>query len=192
MRFVTTVGGATFTITLEEDGHLRTVTIGEREMIADWLRVGSPGQADEHEAGHYSLRLGDRSYDLYVRPLPPESASRYEVSIGSATFEVGVQDERTQAIAGLAGGAHISGDAVVRAPMPGLVSTVLAQAGDHVNRGQAVVVLEAMKMENDLTTPRAGIVKSIQVKQGQAVNQGDTLVVIGDTDAAPADDDSGK
>jgi biotin carboxyl carrier protein len=49
-----------------------------------------------------------------------------------------------------------------------------------VQRGQAVIVLEAMKMENDLMTPRTGIVKSLRVAKGQAVNQGDLLAVIGD------------
>jgi multidrug efflux pump subunit AcrA (membrane-fusion protein) len=55
-------------------------------------------------------------------------------------------------------------------------------------RGQAIVVLEAMKMENDLTTPRAGVVKSVSVAKGQTVNQGDTLAIIGDPDGDRAED----
>jgi biotin carboxyl carrier protein len=61
-----------------------------------------------------------------------------------------------------------------------MVVNVLAMEGQVVERGQAVAVLEAMKMENDLTTPRAGVVKNVRVAKGQTVNQGDTLVIIGD------------
>jgi len=73
--------------------------------------------------------------------------------------------------------------------MPGLVSNVLAAVGDEVMRGQNIVVLEAMKMENDLTTPRQGIVKSLRVAKGQAVNQGDLLAIIGDPAGSPPSDE---
>ncbi|HEX2350831.1 MAG TPA: acetyl-CoA carboxylase biotin carboxyl carrier protein subunit, partial [Ktedonobacterales bacterium] len=74
----------------------------------------------------------------------------------------------------------------IRAPMPGLVSNVLAQEGQEVARGQAIIVLEAMKMENDLVTPRAGVVKRVGAAKGQTVNQGDMLAIIGDPDGANA------
>jgi biotin carboxyl carrier protein len=74
--------------------------------------------------------------------------------------------------------------------MPGLVSNVLVAEGAEAQRGQAVIVLEAMKMENDLTAPRPGIVKSLRVAKGQTVNQGDLLAVIGDlAGSAPSDED---
>ncbi|MGZ3678949.1 MAG: acetyl-CoA carboxylase biotin carboxyl carrier protein subunit, partial [Ktedonobacterales bacterium] len=90
----------------------------------------------------------------------------------------------------LAAGAHVSGDAPIRAPMPGLVRSVLAEQGAEVQRGQTVVVLEAMKMENDLPSPRAGIIKFVRVEQGQTVNQGDILAIIGDpAGSEPAQED---
>ncbi|HKT39155.1 MAG TPA: acetyl-CoA carboxylase biotin carboxyl carrier protein subunit, partial [Ktedonobacterales bacterium] len=105
-------------------------------------------------------------------------------------YRVRLADERARTLASLAGGAHASGDANIRAPMPGLVSHVLVEEGVEVQRGQAVVVLEAMKMENDLPAPRAGVVKSLRVSKGQAVNQGDLLAVIGDPAGTPlADED---
>jgi len=183
MRFVATVGGRKLAIGLQEDGHLRRVTLGGRELTADWRRVGSgPAEPTAERAVQYSLLIGDRSYDLFVRavPRPEGGAPAYEVSLGGRTYAVGVQDERTQALAGLAGEGHVSGDAVIRAPMPGLVSNVAAVEGTAVGRGQPVIVLEAMKMENDLTAPRAGVVKAVRVSQGQTVNQGDVLAVVGD------------
>jgi biotin carboxyl carrier protein len=62
--------------------------------------------------------------------------------------------------------------------MPGLVLGIPLDAGAAVARGQAVVVLEAMKMENDLPSPIAGTIKEVRVSKGQTVNQGDVLVVI--------------
>ena len=64
------------------------------------------------------------------------------------------------------------------APMPGLVVGIPLAVGTDVTRGQAVIVLEAMKMENDLPSPIAGTIKEVRVDRGQTVNQGDVLVVI--------------
>jgi biotin carboxyl carrier protein len=184
MRFVAVVGGAKLVIGLEENGHLRRVTLGEQEVTVDWRHVGSSLPAPTPErAAHYSLILGEQSYDLFVRAVPatePGGGPVYEVSLGGQTYVVGVQDERAQELADLAGEGHLSGDATIRAPMPGLIASVAAVEGSHVERGQPVIVLEAMKMENDLPSPRAGLVKSIKVSKGQTVNQNEALAVVGD------------
>jgi biotin carboxyl carrier protein len=183
VRCVATVGSVTLTIELEDDGAVRAVRLDGSEQTVDWRPVGGRMLSAQGErAGHYSLLIGDRSYEMFIRAAGRQEsgASAFEVSIGGQTLEVGVQDERARALAGLIGEAKASGDVTVRAPMPGLVSHVLVGEGDAVQRGQAVVVLEAMKMENDLTTARAGIVKSLRVAPGQTVAQGEALAVIGE------------
>ncbi len=195
MRFLVTVDEREVSVALDEpDGAATRAEVDGVTTPLDWRVIAAAralaGSADT--AGHYSLLLGAASYDVYARPIAAddagEGAQAFEVTVGAQTFTVTLRDERTQALAHLAGGAHHSGDATIRAPMPGLVSSVLAQEGQEVTRGQAIVVLEAMKMENDLTTPRAGVVKSVRVAKGQTVNQGDTLAIIGDPDgAAPAE-----
>jgi len=188
MRFVATVGANRLIIGLEENGHLRRVSLAGQDVTVDWRPVGdSPAEPTAQRAAHYSVLVGERSYDLYVRAVPQTSGSAaiYEVSLGGQTYTVGVQDERAASLASLAGESHISGDVAIRAPMPGLVSQVVAPEGTAVERGQPVIVLEAMKMENDLTAPRAGIVKHIHVARGQTVNQNDVLAVVGDP-ASPA------
>src|SRR5262249_12492551 len=100
-----------------------------------------------------------------------------------------IEDERSRTLASLASGTHVAGDAAIRAPMPGLVSTVLVAVGDEIKRGENLLVLEAMKMENDLTAPRAGVVKAVRVSTGQSVRQGDVLAVVGDVDGAAVPDD---
>lgn len=197
MRYVATIGDQAYTVGLRENGHQREVTLGDKSLQVDWRPVGGEAlPADPSEcgqAGHYSLLVGERSFDVYVQPMAADDddgASRvFEVYVRGRVHRVRLTDERTRALASLAGGAHASGDANIRAPMPGLVSHVLVEEGTEVQRGQAVVVLEAMKMENDLTAPRAGIVKSLRVAKGQAVNQGDLLAVVGDPAGSPAADE---
>lgn len=200
MRYSVTVGDRALTITLADDGHAQRVTLDGREVAVDWRPIGgatlpvrgaTPGEAGEGaRAGHYSALIGDRSYDVYIQALSAENAASgaqtYEVSVGPATYMVTLQDERTRTLAQLAGGAHVTGDVTIRAPMPGLVAQALVAEGMTVERGQTIVVLEAMKMENDLTTPRGGIVKRIAVSKGQTVNQGETLAIIGDAPDAAA------
>src|SRR6185437_2846380 len=172
--------------------------LGDNRLTVDWRPVGgaalSAGKDGSDRAGHYSLLLGAQSFDVFVQSVPADEedgTSRvFEVYVRGQMYRVRLADERARALASLAGGAHASGDANIRAPMPGLVSNVLVEEGTEIQRGQAVVVLEAMKMENDLPAPRAGVVKSLRVSKGQTVNQGDLLVVIGDPAGTPlADED---
>jgi biotin carboxyl carrier protein len=191
VRCVATVGSATLTIDLEDDGAVRAVRLDGDEKTVDWRAVGGRTLSAQGErAGHYSLLIGDRSYEMFIRATGRQEsgASTFEVSIGGQTFEVGVQDERARTLASLVGEARTSGDVTIRAPMPGLVSNVLVAEGDAVQRGQAVVVLEAMKMENDLSATRAGVVKSLRVAKGQTVAQGDALAVIGEPAGATSDE----
>jgi biotin carboxyl carrier protein len=194
MRYVASTGDQQHTVDLQENGHTLQITLDGRQLTLDWRLIGRelsqltrPGDA---RADHYSLLVGRHSYDAYVRLVESDDGSEglaVEVMIAGRPYLVRVQDERSRTLASLAGGAHASGDVAVKAPMPGLVTHVLVAPGDEVKRGQTVVVLEAMKMENDLSTPRAGIVKSLHVHKGQAVNQGEALVVIGEPAGAPLD-----
>ena len=72
-----------------------------------------------------------------------------------------------------------AGGPVVSAPMPGKILKVLVQPGAQVKNGQNIMVLEAMKMENEILAPSDGVVREVKVKEGDNVNTGDTLVVIG-------------
>ncbi|HEV2405713.1 MAG TPA: biotin/lipoyl-containing protein [Ktedonobacterales bacterium] len=181
MRYVARIGEQTRVIELQENGHTREVVLESRQLTLDWRLVGVPMATlsdGEAPAEHYSMLVGDRSYEAFARLAPDADAE------GTT-----VEDERSRALASLAGGAHVSGDAPIRAPMPGLVVKVVAEQGSSVERGQTVVVLEAMKMENDLTTPRAGVIKAVRVERGQTVNQGDVLVVVGDAEGEPPPQD---
>ena len=90
-----------------------------------------------------------------------------------------VLDERTYRVAKSTGGlVGAAAEGAIKAPIPGLVVRVLVAEGDEVQKGQSVVILQAMKMENELRAQRAGTVATIKCKEGDSVNQGDTLVTL--------------
>jgi pyruvate carboxylase subunit B len=94
-------------------------------------------------------------------------------------FHLTVQDEWARRLANIQRKSDVeSGQIVVKAPMPGAVVAVEVAAGQDVKRGQGLLVLSAMKMENQIKAPRAGRVVSVEVQPGQTVEQGRALVVI--------------
>ena len=184
MPYSSTVNEQAYRIDTGEQSQQQEIGIDGTPYKIDW-RLIAPLAADARgqvsAGGRYSLVISGRSYEVFARRLskPAENAGlTYEVQFAGQRFEVQVEDEREKALAGSVKSAHDAGEARVRAPMPGLVIGVPLEVGASVTRGQTVVVLEAMKMENDLAAPKAGTIKEIRVSKGQTVNQGDVLVVI--------------
>lgn len=111
--------------------------------------------------------------------LPVESLGRgrWALAPSGERWEVEVLDERTRHIRSLTNGANRPPASVVlKAPMPGLVLRVEAAPGQKVEAGAGLVVLEAMKMENELKAAASGVIKAVLVKSGQAVEKGQVLV----------------
>jgi biotin carboxyl carrier protein len=99
-----------------------------------------------------------------------------EIVVNGQRFPVVVRDRKH--LRGNAGGAANSGKATLSAPMPGKVVLVLCAAGDEVESGQGLLVVEAMKMQNEVQSPKSGKVVDLRVVAGQTVNAGETLVVV--------------
>ena len=134
-------------------------------------------EAREPEPGVYLLTLGGRVYECRVGEGAGEARGRAEVGVGGRTYEVALADPKRLRAAG-AGGADASGRAEVRAPMPGKVVRVLVERGARVEAGDGLVVVEAMKMQNEMKSPRAGTVAELHAEPGATVNGGDVLVVV--------------
>ena len=123
----------------------------------------------------YSLLLDNLSWEVLVE----RTGDQYRVLIEGEQHVVEVQDERTRKLAKAAAKTvAATGDIAIKAPMPGLVRGVNVNIGDSVAAKQSVVILEAMKMQNELRAPRAGTVKEIRVKEGDKVEQGQVLMVL--------------
>jgi len=180
MRYSVMIGGKQHSLTVEQDDrHRWHITLDDVPLMVDAAQLAPDIPGD---SGHLSLIVGDRSYDVSVRSLAGESmadSQSFEALIDGKPHVVELVDERRRALSGAARG-KVGGEVTIKAPMPGLVVNVLVAPGDTVAHGQRVVVLEAMKMQNDLTTPRAGVVRAVKTEMGQAVSQGQPLVIIGD------------
>lgn len=137
--------------------------LGNQHVI-EWADLGG---------GAYSLLAGGRSYDVTVT----EADGTYQVSVNGTMFLVPLRDPK-EFRGRSAHSDNSTGPCSIAASMPGKVIRLLVCEGDMVEEGQGVAVVEAMKMQNELRTPKGGIVKRIEVAENQAVNAGERLLII--------------
>ena len=170
------------TFEIEINGTSRAVSI-ERTATAGRFRVTLDGETavvDAQRSGEYGLSLlfADASHAGHaVQFAPGMTPGALLASMGGRTVAVTVNGRRSGRGAGDAGAAA-HGEQKIVAPMPGRVVRVLVAAGDHVEARQPIVVVEAMKMENELRSPKAGRVKDVGVAAGASVEAGRVLVVV--------------
>jgi biotin carboxyl carrier protein len=160
------------------------VAIGEKTYRVELLRAGSswickldgrefPVDVVSPQPGLLSLLINGRSYDIKQEPGVTES----NVVVGQERFTTVVRDPRS-----LRGrrGADSGGQGArkIAAPMPGKVVRILAPVGTEVENGQAVLVIEAMKMQNELKSPKQGKVIKLAIKEGDAVETGQSLAEV--------------
>jgi len=161
--------------TVSVDGSVFTVQITGAEVLVD----GRATQARLRTVTGTPLRqlvLPERT-DTFAMV---RKGNTWSLLQGGEIWEAEVIDERTRQLREMTGqSGERTGEQVVRAPMPGLVLRVEVEVGMEVLDGTGLVVLEAMKMENELSSPVAGRVKEIHVTPGEAVDKGAPLVVVG-------------
>lgn len=164
MRFIARHGGKDIPVEVERHGTGYRVRIGERWLVADLVN-----------AGRYlrSLRLEDgRQLSL----VHTRDGTMYEIGLADATIHVEITDPlslkrtRSEDLTG--------GGGAIRALMPGRIVRVMVKKGDIVRKGATLLVLEAMKMENEIPAPVDGVVEDVRVEAGQTVEGGAELVSI--------------
>lgn len=162
MKYFVTIEGRE--IAVEVDGDI--VRVGGREAHAHLSPI--PGTPLRH------LLLDRESLALSMERQGPGD---WQLGLAGARYDARVVDERTRHIESLTGGAEVrAGPSLLRAPMPGLVVRVLVERGQAVEPGQGLLVLEAMKMENELRATAPGRVVAVLVSPGQAVEKGQVLM----------------
>lgn len=166
MKYIATIEDKVFEIII--DGENQIEVNGERYEI-DFQYLD--------EDGVLSLLLNNRSLEAVIN----EQEDTWEVLTRGVLYTVQVQDERAYRLAQARGtGPSVTGEAVIKSPMPGLIVSVPVKEGDMVQKGEKVIILESMKMENELRAPRDGIINRVHVSQGDSVEKDQPLVVIGD------------
>ena len=123
----------------------------------------------------YKITLNGKAYEIEVEEISESEAKSASTAKAPAAAPV-AKTAPAAAPAAKSSAAPVSGGAgSVNAPMPGTILRVNKNVGDSVNAGEAVVVLEAMKMENDINSPKAGVVKALYVNKGDTVASGQVL-----------------
>ena len=147
-------------------------TADDAAVAIDFATVHSNVETGE---GLYSIIANGKSYQLYVEP----QETGFRIAVWRHRFNLDVLTEREWRMQKVAPRqAKDTGTITLNAPMPGLVKTILVSAGDVVSKGHRLLVLEAMKMENDISAPREGTIKSVHVEPGTVIESGKPLVTI--------------
>lgn len=166
MKYIATINEKEFEI---EIGHDHEIMINGQLYEIDFQLLP--------DGGVVSLLLNNYSWEAVVE----ERDEQFEVLLKGEIYTVTVQDERAHRLAKARGKATaVTGEASITAPMPGLIVAIPVQAGDVVHKGDRVVILESMKMENELRAPRDGVILRVTSAPGASVEKGQVLVVIGD------------
>lgn len=164
MKYATSVGDKTFIIDVNREGQ---VTVDGEIVPVDFLLLG--------QTNAFSLLLNNNSYEMLVS----EEGNEYQVLALGHLFTVHVEDERARRLAQASRGfIPGSGEIQIKAPMPGLIVAIPVVEGQIIKRGDVLVVLESMKMENELKAPRDGAVSGVRVQLRQSVEQSQILVTI--------------
>ncbi|TMB39665.1 MAG: biotin/lipoyl-binding protein [Deltaproteobacteria bacterium] len=166
MRYMAIIGGEErlIEVTPRENGY--RVVIGERELDLDAVHL---------QGFALSLIAGTRSYRC---DIDPGKNGQIRVLVGETVYPLEILDERRLRMRRAGGKFTLEGPQRIDAPMPGKVTRVLVKAGDQVEEGQGLVVVEAMKMENELKSPKAGKVTELHAVEGEAVESGAKLAVV--------------
>lgn len=161
------------------------IEIAGRTRTVEWTRSGDawrcaldglPLDADAVviSPGNCSILLNGQSFTVHVE----EAGETLRVLIGRREFTAAIHDPRHWR-RNRSGAAQAEGRQNVLASMPGKVVRVLAKAGDSVKAGQGLLVVEAMKMQNEIRSPKSGTIERLLVAEGQAVNAGELLAIVG-------------
>ena len=164
MIYVSTVNGVEYRIEIIDERH---IIVNGRQLTVDFNTVsGQPV---------YSLIVDGKSFEGFVYPGETE----WEVLLMGRQFPVAVEDEREKRLRAAAGGSvSDAGEFHLKAPMPGMVVSIPVEEGQEIEKGDVLLILESMKMQNELKAPRAGIVGRIRVKMGELVEQRQTLLSV--------------
>lgn len=163
MKYFARIGSREYIVEIEKD----EILLDGESVHLDLEQGGVPGL--------YSLLFNHQSHELLINV----DRFTYTVALRGEQFQVQVEDERARKLNARRKPPPVpDGELALTAPIPGLVVKVLVVEGEQVAEDQPMVILEAMKMENELRSPRSGKVRYVKVTAGQRVEQNSLLVVM--------------
>ena len=164
MKYVTTIQGREYNIDIIDE---HQVSVDGVTYQVDFMQVG--------DQPVYSLVVDGKSFDAHVYP----NEDTWQVLFHGSLFTASVEDEREKRLrASLAGKVAEHEDFHLKAPMPGMVVSIPVQEGQEIQKDDVLVVLESMKMQNELRSPRDGRVIRVRVKAGDRVEHKETMLSV--------------
>ncbi len=164
MKYITTIGEKQYTVEVLDE---KRVSIDGKIVEINFASV--------NDQPVYSLLIDGKSYEAYVYP----NEDVWEVLLRGRLFPASVEDEREKRLRATGSTGPVEGGEYhLKAPMPGLVVTILVEEGQEVKKGQVLVILESMKMQNELKSPKDGTISRIRAKVGETVEQRTTLLSV--------------
>lgn len=164
MKYVTTIGEREFLVEIVDEHH---VLLDGKLYEVDFNAI--------NDQPVYSLLLDAHSYEAYVYPAD----NAWQVLLHGRSYPALVEDEREKRLrSSNSGGPGEGSEYHLKAPMPGLVVSIPISEGQQVERGDVLVVLESMKMQNELKSPRSGVISRVRIKPGEGVVQHQTLLSV--------------
>jgi biotin carboxyl carrier protein len=165
MKYEVRIAGKTRTVELNRDANRWQIALDGAATDADAIEIAP---------GIFSILINGESHEVRVAPNPDGSLT---IQDGPNEFKAEVGDPRSWR-GRKQGTAEVEGRQKIVAPMPGKVIRLLVKPGDKVEAGQGLLVVEAMKMQNEVKSPKTGTVEKLLAKENQAVNAGDILAWI--------------
>lgn len=171
--YIVKVDNKEFRVEIERGSEGFNVLLDGKRVKAEVIGAFGGGITSRELPVHLSLIVENKVYDVVIE-------NKDTISVDGERFRVKVEDEMLSYYCGIGAKPKVehAEEVAVRVPMPGLVIEVEVAEGDKVKAGDGLVIIEAMKMQNEMKAPRDGIVRQVAVKKGMAVNGGDTLVII--------------
>ena len=164
MRYITTVEGKQFLVEIIDEKH---ISVDGKVYEVDFESVsGQPV---------YSLIVNGQSHEAYAA----QSEDNWQVLLRGRLYPITVEDEREKRLRSAGGGGVAeTGEFLLKAPMPGLVVAIPISEGQTIKKGQVLLILESMKMQNELKSPRDGTLGRVRVRVGETVEQKQTLLSV--------------
>jgi biotin carboxyl carrier protein len=166
MKYHAILDGEEHVVEIAPHGSGYRVTVGEQALEVDAAHL---------QGFALSLIVGTRSVRCDIEP---RADGKVAVLVGETVYSLEILDERRLRLRRASGTFTLEGPQRIDAPMPGKVVRVLVKVGDEVQEGQGLVVVEAMKMENELKSPKAGKIAELHAQEGATVEAGAKLVVV--------------
>ena len=162
MAYIAKIDNKEFKVDLKQEGKGFKVYLDGKPKV---VTVASD------KGSRLTLIIDDKPFDVVLE-------NDDHIVVGGESYKVEIFHEQVGRLMKASAGRSEKRELAVKAAMPGLIIELTVKEGDKVTKGQGLLIIEAMKMQNQIQTSRDGVVKTIQVKKGQTINNGDTLVII--------------